>query len=167
MTEGTQLLKERAQTWIIHQEHKDKVCHNCSKCLITPNTNPHNHQSTHLPQCTTCHYAYYCTAQCQQQHKTIHSIECNVLRQIDELSDRVLVNVDLLRAALAYIVQRGQDAKDDNNSTVSTSPANFLASQSHLNTMIGHSTQLSTADTNNMLSAATSLMSLLPTEYHC
>ncbi len=28
---GTLLLKERGQPWVVHKEHKDKVCHYCAK----------------------------------------------------------------------------------------------------------------------------------------
>jgi hypothetical protein len=50
--------------------------------------------------------AHYCSALCQQQLSAIHAIECKALGQMQAISDKARVNVDLCRVALRILVTR-------------------------------------------------------------
>jgi hypothetical protein len=123
---GQLLLREIALPSVIHQQYNSQVCHNpsCSASLLHSNL-AQNHEQNQLKVqvmgCKTCEKAFYCSNQCENSHKEVHSVECAVLKQVEKISDEALVNVDLLRALLAYLVLRKGRTNDDSNSSSSVS----------------------------------------------
>ena len=114
---GTLLLSERGQPWITHEEHVDKVCHQCAACLYDPKViqaklpDGSKPPSRHL-HCDECDQAFYCSVACQTKHRPVHALECPALQQADEISDMAKVNVDLVRAAIKYVVSKGLEARN-------------------------------------------------------
>lgn len=113
---GTLLLSECGQPWITHFEHIDKVCHSCAKCLYDPKfLQAKKPDGTKVPSrhlhCEECEQAFWCSTACEKAHRMQHNLECPALQQAEEISDMAKVNIDLVRAAIKYVVVKGLEAR--------------------------------------------------------
>ena len=118
----------------------------------------------------------------------VHRLECKALKELERVSDESMVNVDLVRAALAYIVgrrpQTANDDDDDDNGDVTPSiappthkpaakPASsavrtdrFTPEWEDVEGMVDNLSSVTPIDLQHMTAAASLLLALLPPALH-
>jgi hypothetical protein len=92
---------------------------------------------------------------------------------LNDISDRVLVNCDLLRSALTYIIQTKQSSKqpiEQQPTTIEFEQFNlnslyFRSCPSDIELMMSNCSNMSTTDFCHLRDAAIQLLQLLPNQY--
>jgi len=204
---GTLLLSECGQPWIAHAEHADKECHQCAKCIYDPRidsiraaaaangsssaggaaastaagtTGAQKLPSRHI-HCSVCESAFYCSIACQNAHRPQHELECPALAQAEEISDLALCNIDLIRAAIKYIVNVGRekqkmekaekeketnpDSATQSSTTPAFNPQNFQSTIDDSDLLMAHTASTSPVDLAHMRDACSLILKFLPPEF--
>ena len=168
---GQLLICESALPAVIHSEWKGRVC---AKCFTTVAEGGGGSRV-----CRACESVVYCSTACLMADVDVHRLECKVLRDLPRISDDSLVNVDLVRAALAYIVgrrpQRATEDDEGDDVTATAVPHRAAAKQrtdrftpewADVEGMVDNLSAVSAVDMQHMTAAASLLLSLLPASLH-
>jgi hypothetical protein len=97
---GHLLLRESPFPMIVRRKHERSACHWCTKALG---------DGAATVSCLTCQHAFYCSPACSSKAAATHVIECPILSSMETAEG--MIDVDLFRIALAYLVGRQQKRK--------------------------------------------------------
>ena len=171
---GQLLICETALPAVLHSDWKGRVC---AKCFVTVGEGSGGGA---MRVCRACESVVYCSTACLMADVDVHRLECKVMKELGRISDESMVNIDLVRAALAYIVgrhpQRADDEDDDHDDSAAStaSPSKPAGKPSALRTdrftpewedvegMVDNLSAVTPVDMQHMTAAAALLLSLLP-----
>lgn len=77
ITKGEQICSSPTLTAVVYGQHANKVCHTCFNDL------PQNS----FIRCEYCHFAHYCSKECQQADKVHSLLECPIITSWNGLKD--------------------------------------------------------------------------------
>jgi len=74
ISRGTCILKESPCVCIVDEAKIQKVCNSCYRHSLDGDWKIH---------CQNCDEVYYCSSECEQKEKEVHSLECEILKRVD------------------------------------------------------------------------------------
>ena len=177
------IIRETACPSVLHASFVHKVCAGCYEALHGGLEG--GREEVKVRGCRACERVFYCTTKCLMADVDRHRDECRALREVDRISDESRVNVDLVRAALTFIVQSAASKPsetttttddDDNDSadrrlspnaaatTADVRADDFVPTWEDVSGMVDNLSSLSPIDHSQMSRAAALLLAALPAD---
>ena len=188
LSPGTLIIREQASPAVLHRAFQHKLCASCYDTLYDGSdgaVGSQQPQQVKVRGCRACECVMYCSVECMMRHSDVHRDECKVLRELDRLSDESRVNVDLLRAALAYCVMRrgagsdeAEEEQEQEGEATETKEQRTTAAADGLRAddfrpdwqdvdeLVDNLDAVAAVDLQRMQAAASLLLSLLPPRLH-